>query len=234
MKKELNLEYRSGKLLGPNWLWPIDDVTTWKFLNKEIHIFGDIEYRAATLPNEIVELLPDNKKTLVIQAGGNSGLYPKLYSKHFKSVMTFEPDYRWFACLCENAPEKNIFKFQCCLGDKFTNLGLAPNLNITGAERNLGALQTVSSGVIPQITIDSLNQNPDLIHLDIEGYEGFALEGAVETIKRSKPMIVIETINMGDSYGWPQERLDKFLLSLGYKIIKSWYHDAAYVYHENN
>jgi FkbM family methyltransferase len=228
MIAELNLELRSGKLLGKDWLWPADDVTTWRFLNKEIHKFEEIEYRAASLPNEISALLSTEERNLVIQAGGNSGLYPKLYSKQFKKVITFEPDTRWFACLCYNAPETNIFKFQSCLGNSFTNLGLAPNLEVTGGDKNLGALQTQQSGNIPQITIDSLNQDPDLIHLDIEGYEGFALEGAVETIKRAKPMIVLETNNLGESYGYSDDKIFNLLESLDYKIVYDWHHDKAF------
>ena len=90
------------------------------------------------------------------------------------------------------------------------------------------ALQTQQSGNIPQITIDSLNQNPDLIHLDIEGYEGFALEGAVETIKRSKPMIVLETNNLGESYGYSDSKIFNLLESLDYKIVYDWHHDKAF------
>ena len=53
-------------------------------------------------PNEIIKLLPQNKRKLIIQAGGNAGLYPKLYSTMFEKVITFEPDHRWFVCLINN------------------------------------------------------------------------------------------------------------------------------------
>lgn len=230
--KNLNLEIRDSKIFGPGWVWPADDVTAWKFFNKHTHIFGTVEYHSATLPQEIVELLPLQQRNIVLQAGGNSGLYPKQYSKFFKKVITFEPDTRWFACLANNVPEENVYKFQACLGNNFTPLGLAPNMNVTGGASNLGAIQTVLDGEIPQLTIDSLQLDIDLIHLDIEGFEGPALLGAKETILRAKPLIVLETAGMGDAYGWPQNKIDELLFSWGYKTFKSWGHDMAYKHHE--
>lgn len=44
------------------------------------------------------------------------------------------------------------------------------------------------------VTIDSLNLDScDVIHLDIEGYETNALRGAMKTIQKYKPLIVLET-----------------------------------------
>jgi len=225
---ELNLELRGSDLLGKDWTWPADDKTTWRFFNKATHVFDGLEYHAYLLPTEISELLPESERNLIIQAGGNAGLYPKQYSKLFKKVMTFEPDHRWFACLTNNVPELNVFKYQACLGSKFDSLGLDFNPNITGGAQNLGAIRTVETGTIPQVTIDSLNINPDLIHLDIEGYEGHALSGAIETIKRALPMIVIETNNLGEPYGWPDEKLLELFSSLDYIEVKNWHHDKAF------
>lgn len=58
------------------------------------------------------------------------------------------------------------------------------------------------------IKIDDLNLKPDLIKLDIEGYEFNALLGARKTIKKFKPVIYIET---------PSKNIDKFFKFYGYK-----------------
>lgn len=58
--------------------------------------------------------------------------------------------------------------------------------------------------------IDDLGlEECDLIHLDIEGYEEKALEGAIETIKKFKPTIVTE-----------HSRGEKMLVDLGYELKK--------------
>jgi len=62
--------------------------------------------------------------------------------------------------------------------------------------------------IVNTIKIDDLNLKPDLIKLDIEGYEYKALLGAVKTIKKFKPIIYIEN---------PSIVVDKFFYSLNYK-----------------
>ena len=58
-----------------------------------------------------------NKKT-VIQAGGNCGLYARLYATVFDSVFTFEPDPINFSCLAENCKINKIVKFNTALANK--------------------------------------------------------------------------------------------------------------------
>lgn len=212
---DLNLEYRICDLDSSQWLWPAEEIGAWKALTKESNY---------NLPNRISKLC--KKFDLVFQAGGNAGIYPKHYSRLFNSVVTAEPDYRNFFCLTHNIIEKNVFKFQTCIGHENVPL----DLNVKGdyTPKNRGKMRVQGPGLIPQITIDSLEINPNLIHLDIEGYEGNALQGAITTIKRSKPIIVIETNGSGDAYGWPQEKIDDFIFSLGYQIIEDWGHDKVY------
>lgn len=218
MTDHSDLEYRESKRHPGKWLWPVEDIWAWKWLNKIGHF---------DLPIQISKFL--SSTDLVIQAGGNCGLYPKQYSKIFNKVVTLEPDSRNFFCLCENVKEDNVIKYQKALGDKhsFVMLDTNPRWN----ETNTGALKISGDGTIEQITIDSLNLAPSLIHLDIEGFEGPTLVGAQETIIKYKPLIVLETNGSGDEYGWPQEKIDNLLFSWGYKIIQKWDHDTVY---ENN
>jgi FkbM family methyltransferase len=216
----LNLEYRFSKKHNKEFLWPADDVWAWKWLNKKEHW---------NLPIRIAKLCKNTN--LVIQAGGNAGLYPKLYSGLFSTVMTFEPDFRNFFCLSHNAIEPNIFKYQAALGNTTDPIGMA--VNPLWNQENAGALRIQGQGKIPQLTIDSLGAVPNLIHLDIEGFEAFALLGAEKTIKKHNPLIVLETNDSGDAYGWRQEKIDALLYAWGYKILENWEHDTVYI-HENH
>jgi FkbM family methyltransferase len=214
--KDLNLEYRESNIYGGQWLWPADDVSTWKYLHKHTE-----------LPLEVIKKC--QTRNLIIQAGGNAGLYPKIYSKYFETVMTFEPDYKNFFCLTHNVSEENVFKFQTCLGNNFDFLDIEYNPKFN--EKNRGGIRISKDNKkkIPQITIDSLNISPDVIHLDIEGYEYFALQGAEKTMLRSSPMIVLETNGSGDLYKCPQEKIDEYLKSLGYKIYIKLPSDTFYI-----
>jgi len=212
----LNLEFRDDhRKESSKWLWPSDDIIAWKYLNKKTNWF---------LPDRVTKFC--KKRDIVIQAGGNAGIYPKQYSSLFKTTITVEPDYRNFFCLTYNVPENNVFKFQACLGNSSMFLNLDYNRDYN--ESNRGGMKVSGNGIIPQITIDSLNTEPDLIHLDIEGYEGFALEGAKNTLTKYSPIIVLETNGSGDQYGWPQTKIDNLLCTYGYTVIEKWGSDTVY------
>ena len=82
------IEYRNSKVFGKNWAWLVEDRLCWRFLNKPAHMIDGFEYHAANIPHEVMEHVPENRRDLVIQAGGNSGLYPRIYSQYFKEVVT--------------------------------------------------------------------------------------------------------------------------------------------------
>jgi hypothetical protein len=216
MFKHLNLEIRKDLKDDSEWLWPTEDKWCWRHLTKS---------RFRHLPKIIAEYCNDRK--LVIQAGGNAGYYPKQYSKLFDTVVTFEPDHRNFYCLSYNVPEENVFKFRSCIGNDNTPLSLELHKD---HDLNLGGLRIAGEGIIPQVKIDCFGLSPSLIHLDIEGFEGFALLGAEETIKRSKPVIVLEINGFGDAYGWPKEKINELLVSWGYVEHITFESDVVYIH----
>lgn len=219
---ELNpqLEFRSSRRHTGSWLWPKQDHAAWRHLNKKT--FYDFPHKVAGLTD---------RRSMIVQAGGNCGIFPKQYASLFDVVITFEPDPLHFSCLSYNVPEPNVFKFQACLGNNTRPCGIDFNYDL--GLTNWGAKRTVDCGKTPQITLDSMMLAPDVIHLDIEGYEGPALQGMVDTIATHHPIIVLETNDYGDAYGWPQNKIDQMLESWGYRICHIWgnnRNDTAYCY----
>ena len=156
----------------------------------------------------------------------------KQYSNIFKTVYTFEPDWLNFYCLVKNCPEDNIIKSQACLGD-------SPNLvNLSVKDWSRGKSFIKGSGKYPVYLIDNLGLNEcDLIHLDIEGYEYFALKGAINTIKKFKPTIVIEMWDQLESRFEENinHKTNEFLYSLGYNYIETLHgSDKVYVHESKN
>lgn len=233
---ELNLEVREEVYMSGigQWVWPKEDVRCWRYFNSGEKEYFKQQFNQSTscqpyhLPHDILSLLPDNKRNLVFQAGGNGGLYPSIYSKFFKQVITFEPHVRWFACLSMNAPENNVFKYRAALGNDNDPVEIViPN-------NNMGGMFVAPGGSIPKLKLDAFNLIPDLIHLDIEGAELSALEGATETIKRAKPMIVVEwdwaTMKQ---FGYDTQVFEQYFDSINYVLQKSWNRDRAYVHTSN-
>jgi len=128
-------------------------------------------------------------KRVVVQAGGNCGMYPLLYSSYFGNVYTFEPDQLNFYCLVNNCQLDNVIKFNTAVG----NGGMVTLSNYE--DYNIGTIQSQVSkrGTIPSVRIDDLDlKHCDLIHLDLEGSESDALVGAMDTINKFNPIIILE------------------------------------------
>ena len=83
------------------------------------------------------------------------------------------------------------------------------------------------SGSTPVKTIDSLGYTAvDFIKLDVEGSELAALKGATETIKRSKPILMVECKKSDHrSVHSDTKEVRELLDNLGYK-------EAGYIRHD--
>jgi FkbM family methyltransferase len=161
-----------------------------------------------------------------IQAGGNAGLWPRVLAPEFEMIYTFEPDRTLFHCLVNNVEDPNVVFLNAALGDKHKLVGL----DRMYWPANVGAMQTTKEGRIPTLRIDDLGVTDcDLLQLDIEGAELFALQGAEETIKASKPVIVLELRRNGRSFGVFDQQIREHVLSLGYKFAEKLNFDEVFI-----
>jgi len=64
---------------------------------------------------------------------------------------------------------------------------------------------------IPVVTIDSLRVSPAAVKMDLQGFELSALHGMTDTIKRSRPFIMVEV-------GEDLAAIDAFLTGFGYEM----------------
>ena len=149
---------------------------------------------------------------VAVQAGGNCGYYVRRYAQLFDWVYTFEPDPVNFLCLAANVTNSNVIKMQAALGDQHQGIATACHT------ADIGGTHVGGQGPIPTLRIDDLNLPVcDLIHLDIEGYELFALRGATATIQQHRPVIVLEYYaEWAQRYGTDLEEIEHLLADLGY------------------
>ena len=93
-----------------------------------------------------------------------------------------------------------------------------------------GAIHVDGLGNVPTVRIDDMDlPGCDLIQLDIEGYEYFALQGAVHTIEQYHPVIMVEWYEpWAQRYGADREMLEVFFADLGYEPILTNYNDQVY------
>lgn len=200
------------------WYWPATDEQ-----GREA-ILGEINPAIDWLLYLMFETdWPEVVDGTILQAGANTGIYPQRLTEHFSRVVTAEPDADNYACLIRNCVGLDIEKHYAAFGHIIGTCGVdrfEPN--------NCGAHRVDLEGDVPMITIDSLQLAPDVIWLDIEGYELKALLGATQTIQAHHPLILVEEKGLGRFYGSEKEDLAEHLMLMGYEWISSHGADNAY------
>ena len=159
-----------------------------------------------------------------IDAGAHVGTWSTVMSRHFVSVLAFEPSPDTFECLQFNIAQAGITNVQCLQ----MALGAAPGFVTMALDKdnearaNTGARFTRPGGKIPVITIDSLGlADVGFIKLDIEGSEPAALEGAAKTIAKFKPVILFENKRLWTRHmGKPKDAVVRILLKHGYRLLE--------------
>ena len=170
--------------------------------------------------------------TTAIDGGANYGIMSYNLNSKFSKIYAFEVDIPVRECL-----KKNVEKFQldnvvvcdCGLSDKEELVALNYLKNTFGTYIN----KEVSGTNICK-TLDSFELTEvGFIKLDCEGYEPYILKGAEQTIKKYKPVILMEEKNFSKRYYGEEGNLAvELLLGWGYTMEVSWPKDCVMVYKE--
>lgn len=170
-------------------------------------------------------------RRVAVQAGGCLGVFAKYLASQFDAVYVFEPSTQ-FVDMTHNAPEANIVRFQAALGSRHEMVdpvcGLRGNDGKTVLHSGMTRVEA-GAGIVPTLRVDDLDlPQCDLIYLDVEGWELFALQGAEETIRRCRPIITCE-INRGIEYlGISGDELRRWLTDRDYKFHSKHRSDEVY------
>ena len=131
--------------------------------------------------------------SLAIDGGAHYGTWSLALAAQFDSVESFEP-----IPMISNAGMLNMFHrdltrdkvrwWPIALGPELgtCDLMFAPNASMSSYVRMW------KKGITPVVPLDLFGWSPGFVKLDLEGSEVVALRGARETLKRSKPVVLIE------------------------------------------
>lgn len=170
--------------------------------------YGMMAVAFNSLPHLDLALTRVTDFSCCVQAGGCVGVWPKHLASRFNTVYTFEPCQENFAFLCRNVPEHNVYKFPAAVGNGGNGF-LVPN------KINVGAGKMATKGPTPFLRIDDLCLDScGFIQLDVEGGEANALRGAVFTIRKFRPVLMIEEKGIGES-------VLPILEKWGYKVMET-------------
>ena len=123
--------------------------------------------------------------------------FKKIYAFDYRPSMTIE--------------SKKLIYHQIALGDKDIKV-----------KANAGVIVEDGKLVVQQKKLDDYHLlDVDYIKVDVEGHELKVLKGAINTIERCNPLIVIEENGSQELWkkGIKNDALN-YLLSIGYKVVK--------------
>lgn len=169
-------------------------------------------------------------RSVAVQAGGNLGVWPKRLSELFATVYAFEPAADLFARMMRNAPESNIVKFQAALGCERGLVGMSQVRRDGKSNAHEGITHVSGPGNVPTLMVDDLGLTVcDAIILDIEGYELYALMGAVDTLRRCRPLVAAEVNKSLDYVPISESDIRGFFATQGYQYETTFGQDHVYV-----
>lgn len=140
----------------------------------------------------------------------------------------FEPNPESYRCasitkIINNLNNVKLFNKglgECNSCEKMKTVNNKNGQSMGGGSRMASKAKTYSKDSLIDVEVVAIDEviphdrKIDVIHLDIEGFEKEALSGAINTIKRCKPILVIETLP--DS-----EWLTDNIIKIGYKMHKA-------------
>ena len=153
---------------------------------------------------------------VLVNIGANIGSYAYAFINKASQIICFEPSNELFECLQYNLGKySNVIVHNEAVSDnneQYQTICLNDNIGMT----HLKSCETSNRYTK---TIDSYNFNKvDFLLIDCEGYEPKVLLGAQNTIRKYKPIMVIEinTHTLEKYYGFHKEMIYDFLIQNNY------------------
>ena len=127
------------------------------------------------------------EESVIVDVGANIGAMSKIFARRAKVVHAFEPSPRALEYLKMNA-DKNVIVHPVALSDH-------DGVGLFEERESLDRSSFSDDGIeVPVRTLDSFGLKPDLIKIDVEGFEPEVLRGARETLRHS-PTLLFEALS---------------------------------------
>lgn len=158
------------------------------------------------------------RRRVAVDVGAHVGFWSYWLAQDFQQLHAFEPLASLRECWVSNVPQRDGVRLHPeALGAETGTARLFEVADNTGNTRI-----DPRPGPVPIIRLDDL-QLPviDFLKVDCEGYEAFVIEGAIQTLRRCRPVVIVEQKRKcGLRYGRKDDAAVTLLQSVGYR--KEW------------
>lgn len=165
-----------------------------------------------------LEFIPADQRVVFVDAGAHVGLWSMQAELDFEEIVAFEPHPVHADIYPLNMRTEKYTLHRVALGDREDQIGLGIEQGSSG-----GTYVIDNGGYLPMDTLDSFKlPRIDFLKIDVEGYELPMLQGAEETLKRTRPVVMVEQKGR-DQSNFRQARNGglEFLFSLGMKELRA-------------
>ena len=157
------------------------------------------------------------RRRRALDIGAHVGFWSHWLAHHFERVEAFEPQPILQECLRANVPAANLRLHAVALGNRSGTVAGALDPRNTG----MSHLVDAPGGDIRLEPLDRYAfDEVDFIKLDAEGYELFVLQGAVDTLRRNRPLLLVEQAEWSARYGLAPDAALAFLASMGARVLR--------------
>ncbi len=168
--------------------------------------------------------VPLDRRRIALDIGAHVGFWSMMMAREFSTVIAFEPVPEhadcWEVNLCED-DNARLYRFALGAG-RGTGVAMATDPDNSGKAH-------VQPGSGDAVALDSFMNGSatsiDLVKIDVEGYESLVIEGAVDLLRRNRPIIVVESNGQHERYG--AEEPVKLLQRLGARVLEVMRHDVV-------
>lgn len=167
------------------WALPDGDTHFAEHLRKEKAATGVAGYQSRKRDRAIAVC---QNRVHALDIGAHVGLWSKPLSRDFGHVTAFEPVPELCACWRENLRQAtNVRLHQVAIGRT------AGYVDVVRPEDNSGNGFAVPGTKFPMRRLDDIDLGPiDFIKIDVEGGELAVIEGGEDTIRRYRPVLMVE------------------------------------------
>lgn len=162
--------------------------------------------------------------SIAVDGGAHVGTFSRILAARFARVIAVEPVPETFEALVTNMAHFGCLTVDCrqvALGAASGAVSLTLDA-LQAARKNTGGYYVAGGGTVAQVTIDSwCLPSLGLLKLDVEGSEPAALEGAMETLRRCRPIVLFEDKQLWVRYyGSPRDAAEQWLMKAGFRFLE--------------
>lgn len=170
--------------------------------------------------------VPAARRRVAVDVGAHIGQWSYAMAQDFAFVHAFEPVPRYQECWHANLKGvPHVYLHECALGAAQDVVSLhCATPGSHGDTRVAQAGEAANAAVsVPMNTLDSFKLDTvDLLKVDNEGYEFFVVQGARETLLRTRPVVIVEQKpGHAARYGLRDKQAVEALQELGMVLLEA-------------